>query len=726
MTNDDICGICGLTRDPRKAKYVHTRIGLDEAPELALCKCKDQESKIRSILDRVKTISLEPKDFNMVKTLDLNEKRPLNSVTIRNIEKDFHTEVEVRMCQETSEYLWTMMGSGFFGVVNRETIREIGCSKWVGSPFNVIGRIRKRTNEGSVLKIPLFSSNFMPGMTLTVAREYPFKGKINKAQYLVQMVQNSVKTKIDGIEVQINSREYQTENNKTYSSEIEFLGKVQYNEIARVVSSVIEMSSSGTSMARHIDAQYMSQVRSTDHDVIDVSDVSNCSGLFTYKADGMKVYVFAYNSGYVITFTDRKLTILDYRVEAVDEVPEDVSSKPDVFVAEIMSDGSLVYIDTLAMEEEVVQKPRDYVKEPPQSLKCRPPMIVRKLWTSYEDMIKDGTQKIESDGYVCIGSYKTVRMKTPTVDLICKEGKLCATDATKTVIYGDSHPDMIENGVYEMTVTSDQVGNYVTLSNPTRRLVKEVSNPPDVVSRSFASSFKESNSTILYDIVSMSFKMRRMIYDMAKSQALGYRRVIISVGTGRFQEINDMGLDTFSYIVVDPVIDTSRLDKRREVKTVVQFDKYSSMMTQIRGITEKPGNVLYYKGTFEEFLVLGDVLKTMESMSIPTVFSFSMSFCVAGINTLLSLGVPVYGCGYIHDKMPVKGVGKKPVTMTMKRDGYGNPYVSAVFGKSTYNEPIMLSNQIPNLKRVTSVMPWVESEIDLGTKEIMERAVLLI
>lgn len=41
MENDHIYKICGLSRDPNKAGYIHTRIGSDEAPELAICKCKD-------------------------------------------------------------------------------------------------------------------------------------------------------------------------------------------------------------------------------------------------------------------------------------------------------------------------------------------------------------------------------------------------------------------------------------------------------------------------------------------------------------------------------------------------------------------------------------------------------------------------------------------------------------------------------------------------------------
>lgn len=210
-----------------------------------------------------------------------------------------------------------------------------------------------------------------------------------------------------------------------------------------------------------------------------------------------RVHVFCYQSGYVIACTDRDLKILQYHIEPIETVPEDMTNTPDMLVAEMMMDGSLVYIDTLVMNGAPWEKPRGFISRPVQPLNCRPAMIVRKLWNSIGNMIVDKTHKIDSDGYVCIGKMKTVRIKTPTVDLMCTDGDLYATDAVKTVAYEKSHPDMLGGGVYEMTFTAKADEDKVIPSNPITRLIKQMFNPPDVVSRSFASSFKDSNSTIL-------------------------------------------------------------------------------------------------------------------------------------------------------------------------------------------------------------------------------------
>jgi hypothetical protein len=41
----------------------------------------------------------------------------------------------------------------------------------------------------------------------------------------------------------------------------------------------------------------------------------------------------------------------------------------------------------------------------------------------------------------------------------------------------------------------------------------------------------------------------------------------------------------------------------------VKFDIYLSIGTEIRGISGKPGNVLYFKNAFDDFLALNDVLE---------------------------------------------------------------------------------------------------------------------
>lgn len=53
--------------------------------------------------------------------------------------------------------------------------------------------------------------------------------------------------------------------------------------------------------------------------------------------------------------------------------------------------------------------------------------------------------------------------------------------------------------------------------------------------------------------------------------------------------------------------------------------------------------------------------------------------------------------------------------------------MAAVFGRSSYNEPMVLSDQIKNLRKAIDVIPpWLKSKMHLGTREMLSRAVLLI
>lgn len=269
--------------------------------------------------------------------------------------------------------VWKLIEKGFFGPTTRRKLTEYGCSKWMGKPFSTISKIRNRTYEGNVLKIPCFTSNFIPGLTLSVSKEYLFDGVINKPHYWVDFDEIKIEMEMYGAKFLINAREYETEEKKTYATEIEFLGNSSFEQITQVTSEILKMTETDKSMKMYVDQSFMSQSRHADHDVLDVSDVKTCTGIFTYKADGMKVYVFSYRTGYIITFTDRALTIIDYHIEPSTEVPEDITKTPDIMVAEMMLDGSLIYIDTLALNGEALEKSRNYVERPVQTLNYRPP-----------------------------------------------------------------------------------------------------------------------------------------------------------------------------------------------------------------------------------------------------------------------------------------------------------------------------------------------------------------
>ncbi|GKT67190.1 hypothetical protein ColTof4_13580 [Colletotrichum tofieldiae] len=55
---DYICRFCGLARIKSKAEYKDVKIGLDQAPELLLCKCKPPEDSIISIKQRTMSAGL--------------------------------------------------------------------------------------------------------------------------------------------------------------------------------------------------------------------------------------------------------------------------------------------------------------------------------------------------------------------------------------------------------------------------------------------------------------------------------------------------------------------------------------------------------------------------------------------------------------------------------------------------------------------------------------------
>ncbi|KIW76871.1 hypothetical protein Z517_09315 [Fonsecaea pedrosoi CBS 271.37] len=67
------------------------------------------------------------------------------------------------------------------------------------------------------------------------------------------------------------------------------------------------------------------------------------------KADGMKVYILCYTSGYVVCTTDPEMTALSCMVTINSTGMPELTNRPDVVVAELIADGSMVYIDTLGM-----------------------------------------------------------------------------------------------------------------------------------------------------------------------------------------------------------------------------------------------------------------------------------------------------------------------------------------------------------------------------------------
>ncbi|KAH6955687.1 hypothetical protein BKA56DRAFT_681465 [Ilyonectria sp. MPI-CAGE-AT-0026] len=128
---------------------------------------------------------------------------------------------------------------------------------------------------------------------------------------------------------------------------------------------------------------------------------------------------------------------------------------------------------------------------------------------------------------------------------------------------------------------------------------------------------------------------------------------------------------------------------RRSWNSVTDVPPNPCMSKQIIAITKRPGCVLYYARRSEDFFKQADVVMTMSTHMIPAVFSFSISYRITIANSLASSNVSMSGCGFVHDNMPMNGVGRPPVTMNVIKTANKPAYVRTEFDKSVYEEPIL-------------------------------------
>lgn len=722
--DNGLCKVCGESKDKNKARFVHVRLGLDEAPEPIWCRCKSDEAIYTGIMCKKKSsekyiIGIGKMVTNRILTANVNAAEITRMSPRPNVER------ELRMSTHVSEVMYNMMSSDFFGPTAVSEVEEMGCSWWTGRQDNRIAKLRMRSDGESVMKVPVSVVEFMPGIKYAVSNEHTFEGSIRRPEYRSAMMQYRVDIILQGVSVTINSRMYDCEGSVSYSSEIEFDELVSDYDVRVVTNEIMRVVGSDRKMSNKVDPEYVREVRNADHNVVDVSDMRPYKGVTMVKVDGMKNYVFCYQSGYVVTHPDNDLTVIRYSVSDSHMPLEQISDRPGVFVVEGMDDGTMVYIDCLGTGGNAADPVRSYQKRPDLNV-ATCDMVIRKSWSEYSLMPKSPVTSLPSDGVVCVTEFRTLRLKEPTVDLICKDGILNMSHDGKMIPVALASTAMKQDTVYEFSVSPGVDDSTVVLSKGVSRTVKKRPNQSDIVRRAFVSvSRNVSNSTVLYDITSMSFKMRNRVYEDAQSFSTSTRRVIVMFGAGRFQEINEMRTDNYSYIAIDPNIDVNNISKRMKRLRIVPYDPNADMSKQIVSITNRPRNLLYYAGTSESFLSCRGVLSCMSSMSIPAVFSFSLSYHVSVINTLVSSGVNVYGCGYVHDYMPSSGVGSVPVTMKVETNDSGVAVVKSRFGKSEWVEPILLSNSIPNMVSIKVAMPELWRNIDSSTQAIMSRAVIM-
>lgn len=729
--NSHICPICGESKDPSKARFEHRRIGLDEPPEPVVCKCRDPNSIFASIVAKVNSVTAVTRTVDNMTMESLPHPTP-NMVMIEAISPIPVKEVEVRLDAGLAKLMYTKLNSGMFASTSKRTIRETGCTWWTGPLLNANARVRKRSNGEAVVKVSRTKVRIAPGYTLAYSDEYGFDGIIKDATYNIEMTEIRYTITMPDPEIKTDTkinlmaRMYTNNTRTSYAAEFEIEGRVTNAMIRRIICMSASMVGHVSTMKRLMDIGFMSDVRSADHVVIDVPNLNGYKGRYMAKADGIKVYVLCYMFGYVITLTDPDLTIISCMTTISNADLPELTDKPDIVVAEMLMDGSLVYIDTLAMGGSRIM-PNTIDKTVCPIITEKPSFILRRSWPRMPSKLELSLEPTPNDGVVMVNEFRTMRLKEPTVDLLYTDGKLCASDNGVMVPVADGDANMEVDAVYEMDLVKDKTTSTIMVMRPRQRVAKKVPNSMEVVKRAIASANKDPMvDAAILDLTSMSFAMRERVYTMAQTKASRTRKVIVTFGIGRFQEWRQMMTNGMSYIAIDPDIDITMVTKKMRRVTIMPYDFNTPFNTQVIAISKRGSTILWAKCKSEYFIDRVMPSRTMAMAGIPAVFSFSISYHIGVINRLLSEGVTVFGCGFVHDSMPRGGVGEGRTTMVPRngRRASGSDIVST-FGKSTYIEPYLSRSSIPGLFLVKDEMPTLWRGVDSNTIEIMERAVIM-
>ena len=722
---DNMCPVCGRSRTVEGAVFAHVRVGLDEPPEPLLCKCRPMNAILDEIMNKY-AATLAVVNAPARSYMDTMPPPHLNPVAVDTISRKATREVELRLSPVLAAKMYEKANAGAFGAAQTSRIEETGCCWWTGVKTNVVAKARKRTNGESIVKVPLTVCRIAPGYSLAVSDEYGFTGRITHPQYRTSMDEIRCTIDLGSFKVLAISRAYGHAQTMTFAGEFEFLDAPTSVDVSAVLSLAVNTVGSVDKMVREIEIDFLRAIRSSDHIVVDVPNMDGLAGPFTTKVDGVKTYVFVYPFGYIVALADADLTVLSCVAPIEPMNIEPITNTPDTVIAEMLADGTLVHIDTVAVngQTKMVAGGRRNVSAITGK---RPNMVFR----AFTDVVPSATEirlmGLPSDGVVHVTDLRTMRMKAPTTDLVYANGDMCASEDGILIPVTGGSEEMNEGSIYELSVTKGAEEGAIVLTKPKLRIHKRMPNHMDVVRRAVMSvSTDPFTTSSLLDITSMSISMRTRVYEMARSRAPAGRKVIVVFGAGRLQEWRQMLVAGFSYIVIDPEIDVSILSRVAKRVTVMPYNFSTNFRAQATEASKRGSTVVWARCRSEDFITKTIPITTMSTMGIPAVFSFSISYHIGVISMLRIGGVSVFGCGYVHDSMPRSGVGRPPVTMTPTDASAGRSrYVTAKFGKSTYVEPFLSRSAVPGLFLVKDAMPELWTNVDANTIEIMERAVIM-
>lgn len=181
------------------------------------------------------------------------------------------------------------------------------------------------------------------------------------------------------------------------------------------------------------------------------------------------------------------------------------------------------------------------------------------------------------------------------------------------------------------------------------RTDKTSPNGANVVSN-VLSRLKGSNNdgeVLSRQIQSCSFVIRKYVYDMADNMVTE-GRAVIDMSSGHLQSRVFYKNSQNSFLLCDPLLDSSALLKRSRVTDVTDVGS-TSIVSVLKAMGRGRVKYAIYRATVKSLMRHSEVYECVQKARIPLVYSFSLSRLHHVFNDLCRNGVPQVGSLYLYD-----------------------------------------------------------------------------
>ena len=342
------------------------------------------------------------------------------------------------------------------------------------------------------------------------------------------------------------------------------------------------------------------------------------------------------------------------------DTPGAFSDRPDVIHCECPTNGSLVFIDVIALAGSVLTIQRPHVEVidivPVAFLELS---MVFRIEHSTVDAAEEETKTscLPIDGVigVCTRLGTTYRIKKPTVDLYALEDGLATGSAARHVMTRLNRlPRMLPGNVYERQLSLKPGGDYEIesfcyspgkLHGNSKMVFESI-----LLNASGADGYSLS---VQRQVSALCFMVRRHGYETAMNGKIG-GKAIIDIGTGRSQSFSFLSDKSVSMLLCDPELSCLRKLSRRMDRDMTSMDAVSQLAV-LKTLYSGKVKTAVFRGRVEDLFNHASLVDYVVAAAIPIVFSFSLSHVHEFCFDTTSEGANVNGCAYFYDEEDSNG-----------------------------------------------------------------------